>query len=92
MLAESTAVVPLLVAKSPIVTPIASPPGLARSRATIARDKSMPWTGMLRARQRQCECDASRADVLLQGPAAVAGPRRDVGHRVHDALLEHVRR
>src|SRR5215467_13113447 len=35
----------LVVAKSPIVTPTASPPGLARSRATIARDRSMPWTG-----------------------------------------------
>jgi hypothetical protein len=31
-----------VVAKSPIVTPIASPPGLARSRAAIARDSSMP--------------------------------------------------
>ena len=30
---------------SPIVTPIASPPGFASSRATIARDRSMPWTG-----------------------------------------------
>jgi hypothetical protein len=28
-----------------MVTPIASPPGLARSRAVIARDSSMPWTG-----------------------------------------------
>jgi hypothetical protein len=35
----------VVVAKSPIATPIASPPGLARSRAAIARDSSMPWTG-----------------------------------------------
>ena len=33
-----------VVAKSPTVTPIASPPGLARSRATMARDMSMPCT------------------------------------------------
>lgn len=32
-------------AKSPIVTSIASPPGLARSRSTMARDVSMPCTG-----------------------------------------------
>src|ERR687891_840790 len=33
------------VAKSPIVTPIRSPPGFARSRATIACDSSMLCTG-----------------------------------------------
>ena len=30
---------------SPMVTPMASPPGLPRSLATIARDISMPCTG-----------------------------------------------
>ena len=34
----------LVVAKSPMVTPMASPPGLARSRATMARDRSIPCT------------------------------------------------
>ena len=37
------------VVKSPIVTGIASPPGLARSRATIASDRSMPCTSTPRA-------------------------------------------
>ena len=35
----------LVVAKSPIVTPMPPPPGLARSLATMARDMSMPCTG-----------------------------------------------
>ena len=35
----------LVVAMSPMVTPIASPPGLPRSLAAIARDSSMPCTG-----------------------------------------------
>jgi len=39
----------LVVAKSPIVTPIASLPGLARSRAAIAFDSSIPRTGTPRA-------------------------------------------
>ena len=33
------------VAKSPIVTPIASAPGFSRSRATIALERSIPCTG-----------------------------------------------
>jgi hypothetical protein len=33
------------VAKSPIVMPMSSPPGFARSLATIAFDNSIPWTG-----------------------------------------------
>ncbi len=32
-----------------MVTPMASPPGLARSRATMAFDRSMPCTGTPRA-------------------------------------------
>lgn len=39
----------MAVAKSPIVTPIASPPGLARSRSAIARDSSMPCTSTPRS-------------------------------------------
>ena len=34
-----------VVAKSPIVRPISSPPGFSRSLATIACDMSIPWTG-----------------------------------------------
>ncbi len=34
----------VVVAKSPMATGMASPPGLARSRATMARDRSMPCT------------------------------------------------
>ena len=36
-------------AKSPIVTSMASPPDLARRRATIASDASMPCTGTPRS-------------------------------------------
>ena len=35
----------VVVAKSPIVTPMSSPPGFARSLATIAFDNSIPCTG-----------------------------------------------
>ena len=34
----------VVVAMSPMATGMASPPGLARSRATMARDRSMPCT------------------------------------------------
>lgn len=34
----------LVVAKSPMVTGTAAPPGLARSRSTMARDRSTPCT------------------------------------------------
>jgi len=34
----------VVVAKSPMVTPISRPPGFARSLAAIAFDNSIPWT------------------------------------------------
>ena len=34
----------VVVAMSPMATGMAAPPGLARSRATMARDRSMPCT------------------------------------------------
>ena len=44
--AEAEVAFPLAVrGETPMVTPMASPPGLARSRATMARDRSMPCTG-----------------------------------------------
>jgi hypothetical protein len=66
------------VAKSPMVTPIASPPGLARSRATIARDMSMPCTGTPRrasgSAMRPVPMPSSRARPELPGlgPASPA--------------------
>jgi hypothetical protein len=38
-----------VVAKSPIATGISSPPGFARSRATIASERSIPRTGTPRS-------------------------------------------
>lgn len=43
--ATANAPATVVVAKSPIVTPTASPPGFARSLAAIARDSSIPCTG-----------------------------------------------
>ena len=53
-----------------------SPPGLARSCATIAGDASMPCTSTPRARER--ERDAARADPELERAAA----RRELGREV----------
>ena len=54
------------VAKSPMVTPILSPPGLARSRATIALDRSMPCTGT----PRRASGSAIRPVPILRCPGS----------------------
>lgn len=56
------------VAKSPMVSPIVSPPGLARSRATMARDRLMPCTGPPRAA-------SGSATRLVPVPSSSARPR-----------------
>ena len=78
----------VVVAKSPIVTPTSSPPGLARIRATIASDRSIPCTATPRRAERQR--DATGADPELEGAPA----SRQVGEEVHGGVdhlgLEHL--
>ena len=57
----------VVVAKSPIVTPIASPPGFARSRSTIAFDSSIPCTGTPR-------CASGSATRPVPIPSSSARP------------------
>ena len=82
------------VGKSPAVTVTRSAPGLARSRATIACDRSIPWTRTPRAlRGRR---DAARAGAELQGArlrrAALGRERgeevrRGPGHRARTSRV-----
>src|SRR5918993_9525 len=57
------------VAKSPIVTPIASALGFARSRATIASDRSIPWTETPRAAS-----GSARRPVPMPSSSAAPSP------------------
>ena len=66
---------PCVVVMSPIVTPIASPPGLARSRATIALDSSIPCHG--HAARGQRHRDAPGPDRELERAARPGKPGED---------------
>jgi hypothetical protein len=61
-----------VLAKSPMVTGIASPPGLARIRATMARDMSMPCTSTPRA----ASGSATRPVPTANSSVRPAGPAR----------------
>ena len=77
-----------MVAKSPIVTPTSSPPGFARSRATIARDRSIPCTGD--STLREWERDPARPDPELERAPAPRQLREQVDGRVDDRRVEHL--
>ena len=77
----------VVVAKSPIATGMASPPGLARSLATIASERSIPCTGC-RAAERQR--DAAGADAELERRAVAGQIGEEVDGRVDDRRVEHV--
>ena len=65
-------------AKSPMVTPMSSAPGFARSRATIASDSSIPWTGTPRAA-------SGSATRPVPMPSSSAAPlTRELGDQVDD--------
>lgn len=71
-----------VVAKSPIVTPIASPPGLSRIRATIARDRSMPWTGTPRSARGSATRPVPTPSSSARPPAASPASSSAIGARV----------
>ena len=80
----------LVVAKSPIVTPIAPPawlgaqPGHHRPRQVDAVDRHAAGC--------QRQGDAPRPDAQFQRPATAGQPGQDIDGRVHHARLEHLRR
>jgi len=67
-----------------MVARLRAQPGDHRPRQVDAVDRDAT------ARQRQG--DASRADAQFQRPAGAGELRQDVGHRVHNRRLEHLRR
>ena len=69
----------LVVAKSPIVTPICSAPGLARSFATIASDRSIPCTRTPRRAQRERDPAGPDAEFERVPAACEIGQERDDG-------------
>ncbi len=80
----------VVVAKSPIVTPTSSPPGFARSLATIAFDSSIPWTGTPR-------CASGSATRPVPIPSSSARPLagefdEEVDDRIDGRRVEHLRR
>lgn len=74
-----------VVAKSPMVTPMSSPPGLARIRRTMARDMSMPCTGTPRRasgsaiRPVPMPNSSARASPSAPGPPARPAIRSTTG-------------
>ena len=55
---------------------MSSPPGLARSRATIASDRSIPWTGTPRAASGSA--DQARADSEFERASAPGAPEQEI--------------
>jgi hypothetical protein len=75
----------VVVAKSPIVTPTSSPPGFARSLATIAFDSSIPCAP-LGERQR----DPAGPDPELERASASGELDEEIHDRLDDLGREHV--
>ena len=72
---------------SPIVTAISSPPGLSRSRATIARDRSIPATGTPRAASGRAIRPVPIANSSADPPSANVASRSTVAEIVRGGEL-----